>query len=113
MPRGASVQPKPMPARGSSGTAALVRRLIGGDEPQRLLAGVNDLNRAHDDALERIAADRPEPGLARQRLHVGGQPVEIQAIARQRPDQIGCRAASRTDCNAVECATWRSSNSLS
>ena len=38
--------------------------------------------------LKRIAADRPKPGLAGQRLHVRWQAVEIQVVARQRPDQI-------------------------
>ncbi len=34
----------------------------------------------------------PSPDLARKRLHVRGQTIEIQAIARQRPDQIAAAA---------------------
>src|SRR5215813_1813188 len=40
-------------------------RAIVFDQPQRLLDRADDLDRAHDDAAERIAALGPEPGLGR------------------------------------------------
>src|SRR4051794_14500437 len=38
-----------------------VGRLIGGDQAQRLVERVEDLEAAHHDAAERVAADRAEP----------------------------------------------------
>ena len=65
------------------------RWLVGRDQPERLLAGVNDLERPHHDALERIAAQWAEPGLSGKGLNRRGKAVEIECVACERPDQIG------------------------
>ena len=65
------------------------RFAIGVDQAQRLLEGEQHLDRAHDDALERVAADGRQTGRLRRRLHIGWKAVEIEGIARQRPEQIG------------------------
>ena len=48
-----------------------------------------DLNGAHDDAFERVPANRPEPGLASKLLDVRRQAVIIDRIAGERPNVIG------------------------
>ncbi len=66
-----------------------VGRLVLFDDAQRLVAGVEHFHAAHDDALERIAADGPEPGGAGGFPRERREPVEVQAVARQRADQVG------------------------
>src|SRR5208337_3562076 len=66
----------------------LCRRLVVCDQPQGLIASINDLNGAHDYALEWVPANRSKPSLAGERLHMAGQKVEVQCIARERSDVI-------------------------
>ena len=70
VPRGASVQPAAVAGRASMAT----KGASGSRSPrrsQRLLAGVEGLDAAHDDALEGVAALRAEPGRARGLLRHG------------------------------------------
>ena len=53
-----------------------VGRLVGVDEPQGLVAGVEDLHRPHDDALERVAAAGAEAGLRGRLARERREPVE-------------------------------------
>ena len=65
-PRGASVAPVPTPAARATTLAAGGRgRLVALDEAQRLVAGEDQLDRAHDDAPKGVRADLAEPGVAR------------------------------------------------
>jgi len=52
-----------------------IGRLVGRDEPQRLLDRVHRLHGAHDDAAERVVAGRAEPGGARGLAGERGQPA--------------------------------------
>ena len=65
------------------------RRFVGRNQSERLLAGVDDLERAHDDALERVAADGAEPGAPRESLYRCRQAIEVERVACERSDEIG------------------------
>ena len=65
-----------------------VRLLEGLDDAQRLVDGVKDLDGADDDALEGIGAGRPESGIPRRLAGGRRQPVEVEAVAGQRSDQV-------------------------
>ena len=71
----------------------LFRLLVGGDDPQRLVAGVEHLDRADHDAAVGIGAGSAEPGRARRLLRERRQTVEIQAVAGERSDEVGAAAA--------------------
>ena len=45
-------------------------RLVGGDQTQRLITRIDDLERANEDAAEWIAADRLEPDFVGKRANV-------------------------------------------
>ncbi len=65
-----------------------IRLLVARDDRERVVACLHELDRAHDDALKRVAADRPQTGLAR---GVAGQRTQLcrgQRVARERPRQI-------------------------
>ena len=55
---------------------------------QRLVAGVDHLDRAHHDAAVRVEAWRGRRPPPRRRRGRATKALEVQAIARQRPDQI-------------------------
>ena len=67
--------------------------LVGGDDPQRLVERVEDLDAADDDAAERVAADRAEPGLGRRLARQRRQLLRVQRVARERPAQVGAALA--------------------
>jgi hypothetical protein len=83
--------------RGASDTADDRRRrrderafgeLVVVDDPDRLLAGVHGLDGPHDDALVRVADDRPEPHLAGERERARGEAVVVQRVSGEGPDQV-------------------------
>ncbi len=65
-----------------------VGRLVGCDEPQRLLDRVHRLNGPHDDAAEGVVAGRAEPGGASGLAGERGQPARVQRVPGQRPGQV-------------------------
>ena len=84
----------------------LVRLLVCIDDPQRLVAGVQHLHRAHHDAAERIVAGRAKPRLLRR-------------IARQRRQlrrSSGCSVRSDRSGTAVpadaSAARWSASHAI-
>ena len=72
----------------------LIRLLVGIDYPERLVTGVQHLDRAHDDAAIRIVAGWRKAGLARRLLGERRETVEVQAVARERPAQVGATPAN-------------------
>src|SRR5512140_2321078 len=70
-------------------------RFVGREDAERLVDRINGLHRAHDDALKRISADGRETGRSRELLHGRREPVEIEAVARERPDEIGAALLER------------------
>ena len=82
------------PARGATSTAGAVGRLVGVDQPQRLVERVEDLDRADDDAAERVAADRRRgPASAAASRASGESRVEVERVAGERPDEVGAALA--------------------
>ena len=65
-----------------------VGNLILLDDAQSLIAGVHHFHAAHNDALERIAAYRPQTRAARRFLRQRRELVEIQVVARLRADEV-------------------------
>ena len=70
-----------------------VRLLVSLDHPQRLVAGVDELDRTDDDAQERVAARRPETGLGRRLLRERGEPVAVQRVPGERPAEVDAAVA--------------------
>ena len=70
-----------------------VRLLIMLDDSQSLVAGVKHLDRAHDDAAIRVGAGGAQAGTPRRLLRERRQPLEIEAVAGERPDQVRATAA--------------------
>src|SRR5208283_3675070 len=58
------------------------------NDAQRLIAGVHHLHAAHNDALEGIAADRPQACAASRILRHGRKLVEVQVVARLRSYKV-------------------------
>ena len=58
------------------------------DDAQRLLEGVREFHRAHDDRLEGVAARLAQPGLERGLLAARAELVEVEAVARERADKV-------------------------
>ncbi len=69
------------------------RRLVRRDQPQRFVAGVEDLDRAHDDAAERIPADGTEASGPRRLSRERREPLSVERVARERPAQVGAALA--------------------
>lgn len=72
----------------------LVRFVIALDEAQRLVAGVERLDAAHDDITIGIGADRREARIGGHRASERGKLVEIKRVARERADQIRAAPAN-------------------
>ena len=62
-------------------------RFIRRYQAQGFIAGIEDFHAAHQDALEGIAADRPQSRLACGLLRQGREPVKVQVVACQRTTQ--------------------------
>ena len=67
----------------------LLRPLVGRDDPQGLLHGVEHLHGPDDDALKGVAAYRPQAGLPGRLPGQGGEAVKVQVVAGQGTDKIG------------------------
>ncbi len=76
-----------------------VGRLVGLYEPQRLLAGVNKLDRTHGDRLERVVADHAQ---ARGHCRLAcerGELVIVQRVARERTGEVHVPSSkTRVEC---------------
>ena len=90
---GPRVQPWPVPARGCDLERRHVRLLVGGDQPQRLVGGVHELDAAHDDAAERVSLGRLEPHLARRLACDRRELVGVQREPGQRAAQVAAALA--------------------
>ena len=78
----------PRPAAGT-GTLAAPRAGPAVDDPQRLVAGLDQLDGAHDDRAERVAAGGAEPGIGcAASPGERGEPVGVQGVAGQRADDV-------------------------
>src|SRR5262249_58757351 len=64
------------------------------DQPQRLVTGVDELDAADDDAAERVAARRLEPGLARGLLRQRREPVVPERAACERAAEVRAAVAA-------------------
>ena len=65
-----------------------VRLLVLRDQPQRLVGGVDELDAADDDAAERVALGRLEPGLVRGLARERREPVGGEREAGERAAQV-------------------------
>ena len=97
--RGAAA-PRP-PARPAPRSASMSR--------ERLVGSLHELDRADDDALERVAAGAPQPRLARGlAARAAEAAVEREAVARERAGRGSCRARAARAWSAFECSTCSS-----
>src|SRR3990170_804535 len=76
-----------------------VRLFVGFNDAQRLVAGIEDLDRSNDDALVGIVASRSDPGVMRCLEGKWRQSIEIKGETGERSDQIGAAVSqSRLEC---------------
>src|SRR5690348_17259084 len=71
------------------GDGGLIRPFIRFDDADRLITGIDQLDRPDDDALIGVHANGAETGGARRILGERRQAIEIEAVAGERPDEIG------------------------
>ena len=78
-----------MPARGSTSTAGASGWLVGVDEAQRLVAGVDELDARTTMLWNGLRHDGPSPASRGRLAGERRQPVEVEAEARERADEVG------------------------